>query len=174
MEIPKTPCQIPELKLSCWGCCGNNFKSREKVERDIEQNTIDFNEIILDESTEEKLIEFRDRYDGYDLSPSGLCLNLIEFESGCLACPLHKMINKIVSERGFNPPKNDLRIIPCDVNYECKTFKLWKIFPQSQKKEYINWLIKERKSLNHYNYSLGNHDGVFIEKYLKERNQIIQ
>ena len=181
--LPSTPCQIPELALSCYGCCGNTFSGKKKVERDIIQNTIEFEEIIGEETQnninfvnqeehETRLRSFRDRYSGETLGPSGLCLNLVQFKSGCLACPLHNMINELVPKEETKAPKEDLRQLPCDVNYECKTFKIWAVMGSEQKAEYVQWLSKRLDSINHYSYSMGNHDGKYIEQFLKERNEV--
>jgi hypothetical protein len=176
MSPPSTPCQIPELALSCYGCCGNTFTGKKKVEKDIVQNTIELEEFIENndfESREDALNHFRDRYSGETLGPSGLCLNLVQFKSGCLACPLHNMINELVPKEEYVGPKEDLRQVPCDVNYECKTFKIWAAMGQEQRSEYVSWLSKRIDSINHYSYSMGNHDGKYIEQFLKERNEVL-
>ncbi len=170
MNIPKTPCQIPELNLSCYGCCGNEFKGRNKVKRDIEQNSFEFEELM---QRGHSLEYFRDRFDGDMLSPSGTCLNLVKFSNGCIACPLHPLINELVSRDEVIAPKEDIREFPCDVNYECKTFKIWEVMGDEQKLEYLKWLKIKKEELNHYSYSMGNHDGKFIEEFLKKRNQIL-
>lgn len=167
MDINKiTPCQIEELNLSCWGCCGREFKTKNKVERDLQINTKIFKKIKTPSTV--KLLLFRDRLGHPDiLMPSGLCSNLIDFKDGCIACPLHKEANIIIPKNKFLAiHKKDLRKNHCDVNYECETFKIWKKLNENDKKKYIKWLSK--KTFNHYDYSLQNHDGIIINKFLKE------
>ena len=31
-NIPQVPCHIKELGISCYGCCGSKFSSKEKIE----------------------------------------------------------------------------------------------------------------------------------------------
>lgn len=136
-------CQIPELGFSCWGCCGRNFKSRKAVERDIRLNTLEFRKIKIPSTI--RLLEFRDRLsdDSYDLMPSGICSNLVDFGDGVFACPLHSKINEVVSKDKFLAiHKKDLRVNHCDVNYECESFILWKRFSKRQKRDYLKWLSK--------------------------------
>ncbi|MCA9460391.1 MAG: hypothetical protein KC589_06500 [Nanoarchaeota archaeon] len=162
------PCQIKELNLSCWGCCGREFKSKAEVERDLKINTKIFKKIKTPSTV--KLLLFRDRL-GHpdDLMPSGLCSNLIDFKDNCVACPLHKFANEIIPKNKFLAiHKKDLRKNHCDINYECITFKIWKKLSNKQKNEYIKFLSK--KTFNHYEYSLKNHDGIIIEEFLNKKN----
>lgn len=172
---PISPCQIPELNLSCYGCCGNDFTNKNQAQKDIIQNTIELEESLsykesdTQEAQDKALIEFRDRYAGTTLGPSGVCLNLVQFESGCLACPLHKSINALVPESEVRGPSSDLRQEPCDVNYECITFKKYVKLSNSQKEDYIKFLEKRVEKENHFSYSMKNHDGVFIEEFLRKK-----
>lgn len=179
MKLPPTPCQIPELNLSCYGCCGNQFTNSKQAEKDIIQNTIELEQNFSNnkksfsqESHEKSLKDFRDRYAGTTLGPSGVCLNLVQFNNGCLACPLHNLINELVPKNEFQGPSKDLRVEPCDVKYECRSFKLWKIMSKQQKEEYLIFLEKRIEKEDHFSYSMKNHDGIFIEEFLKKRNSM--
>lgn len=171
---PIFPCQIPELNLSCYGCCGNDFTNKIQAQKDIIQNTIELEESLSykesnsQEDQDKALVEFRDRYAGTTLGPSGVCLNLVQFNDGCLACPLHKSINALVPESEVKAPSEDLRQEPCDVNYECITFKKYVKLSNSQKEDYIKFLEKRVEKENHFSYSMKNHDGVFIEEFLRK------
>ena len=161
------PCQIRELNLSCYGCCGREFGSKKEVEKDIDINTYEFS--LLEEYDEKELLEFRDRLDNdrWALTPSGICANLIDFDDGCYACPLHNKIQELVPKSKFVAPEKDLRIGHCDENYECETFILWKQISDSQKEEYVKWLSK-KVPINHYDYSTKNIDGILIKEFLDE------
>jgi hypothetical protein len=69
--IKFAPCQIPELNLSCYGCCGNNFKTENSVKKQIKENTLEFKKIQHSYSSL-KQIWFRDRIKSY-VTPSGVC-----------------------------------------------------------------------------------------------------
>lgn len=181
-SLPIIPCQIPELKLSCYGCCGRDFKDKKSIKRDLKLNTEIFNR-IKNKPTQYKMMGFRDRFSENpdDVTPSGLCSNAVEFNSGCIACPLHPLINKIVEKKEYNFPFNkskhasklrDPRFNYCDVNYECTTYKYFKHFSKSQIQEFVKW-VKENK-YNNYTYSMENGDNILIHKFMKEKNWTIE
>lgn len=169
-QIPPVPCQIQQLSLSCYGCCGRDWKNKTQIINDLEKNTKEFESIK--QKTTLNLLRFRDRLsdDPNELTPSGLCSNLVKFKNKCIACPLHPKINKLVSKKEYRYPneKLDLRINHCDVNYECETFIFWKLLTDKQKLEFVNWVKKEK--LQHFEYSQGNIDGTLIRKFLDEKN----
>jgi len=163
------PCQLPFLNLSCFGCCGRKFKSEKEITKDINKNTKEFNKIK--QKSILRLLQFRDRLSENpdELKPSGVCSNLVKFNSNCIACPLHPMIQKIVDKDKFlQPTKKDLRINHCDINYECETLIFWKILTDEQKIEFIKWVTKQNYS--HYKYSVENIEGVAIRKFFDEKN----
>ena len=177
---PPVPCQIPELGISCYGCCGRDFKSKEEVERDLKLNTQDFKSI--QHPTKYKMLLFRDRLspDPDIVTPSGLCSNVVQFNSTCTACPLHPLINKLIEKKKYNYPfnkkkhssqKRDPRFGYCDVNYECATFKYYAHFNELQRKEFIEW-VKEQK-LDNYTYSMKNGDNILIHEFMKATGKII-
>lgn len=159
-------CQIKEINLSCWGCCGRDFKNQKEIEKDILENTIVFNKINFPMCF--NLLNFRDRFskNSFDLKKSGICSNLVYFKKeNIFACPLHKNINKLIGKNVvFNKNKKDLRYGHCDVNYKCITVKIFENFSKKEKKDYILWIKKQ--NFNHYKYSIGNVNGTIIKKYL--------
>ena len=164
-------CQLPKLKLSCWGCCGRNFTNKQEIEQDIKQNTQQFNQIKLPSTL--RFLQFRDRLSENpdELMPSGICSNLVKF-NGTLACPLHPKINKIVSKKQcLRLNQKDLRVNHCDIACTCDSSNYFQIFNKKEKKEYINWLSKQ--NLNHYTYSIGNVEGTLIKKFMQEKNKLI-
>lgn len=169
------PCQIPQLGISCYGCCGRDFKSREEVERDLAINTKEFNSIT--HPTRYKMMLFRDRLssDPDIVTPSGLCSNAVRFNSTCTACPLHPLINKLIDKRKYNFPFNkkkhtsqtrDPRQGYCDIHYECATFKYYKHFSYEQKQAYIKW-VRDKK-FDNYTYSMKNGDNILIKEFMEE------
>ena len=170
-EIPIVPCQIKELNLSCFGCCGRDFKSREEVDRDLEKIKISFDNIKIKSGF--RMLNFRDRFspDPDDVMPSGICSNVVKFDSSCIACPLHPLINNLVSKKEYKLPfkkKKDARINYCDENYECLTFKYYKNFSLEERREFILW-VKE-KNYDYYSYSKENGEDKLILKFLAEKN----
>lgn len=165
------PCQIKELKLSCFGCCGRNFVSKEDVMRDLRLNTKDFKEIKTPSTL--RLLQFRDRLseDPSTLTPSNLCSNLVDFGDNCVACPLHNKINEIVSKEKFLAiHKKDLRFNHCDINYKCETFIFWELFNQKQKEEFLEWLKTEEYYKDLYQYSIENVTGKLIKKFMDTKD----
>jgi hypothetical protein len=183
MDPPKVPCQIPELNLSCYGCCSPGLGSEKEVLRDVRENTIELNEIldkvykneskaevsrILENEKNNKKapINFKERYDNDQFPKSGVCFNLVQFSETCFACPLHNKINEIVPKNQFEGPKKDLRVGHCDVNYECETFIYYKLMSDEQKKLFVKW-VKE-KGYNFHKYSIENIEGSLIKAFYNE------
>jgi hypothetical protein len=163
------PCQVPNLNLSCYGCCGRNFKTQEKIEKDIKDNTIDFKEIKIPSTL--RLLQFRDRLSENpdDLKKSGICSNLVDFGNNIYACPLHKNIQQLIpQEQKLFIHKKDLRINHCDVNCECETLIFYKLFSDKQKQEFIDWLNKQ--NYTNYAYSNENIKGELIKKFMDNKN----
>lgn len=164
-EPPKYPCQIEELKLSCYGCCGPEVESgtRKYIDLDLSINTEEFNNIIKGEPTEKKLKQFRDRFENWEFGKSGLCMNLVRFDENCFACPLHNKINEIVPKEIYEGPKEDLREKHCDVNYECETFIYYNLMSKEQKELFVKW-VKDKK-YDYYTYSKENITGKLIKEF---------
>lgn len=165
--LPEFPCQIEELGLSCFGCCGRSFKTKNEVDRDLNVISKSFNKIKYKSTF--RMLNFRDRYspDPDDVMPSGICSNIVKFDSGCIACPLHPLINKLVKKEEYKFPfkKNkDPRINYCDENYQCLTFKYYMNFSTKQKIEFVSW-VKE-KNYDYYSYSHENGENILIKKFM--------
>ena len=165
------PCQLKDLNLSCYGCCGVDFGSEEEVSGDLFLNTNDFNKIQSEfGNNEDKLKKFRDRFSDAEIGSSGVCMNLVDFGSGCEACPLHPFINKIVSKNQTVAPSSDLRVGYCDTKYECETVKFWNYMKLEQRKEFFEF-VKSKKYSNH-EYSMKNESGELIKEFLG-RNEFV-
>jgi len=136
-------CQLKEL--SCFGCCGHDYKSIEEIKKDIKKNTRDFEEI-------EDLNKFRDRANKWDLRKSGVCKNIIE-KKGEIFCPLHPSRNN-----GF-----EYREDHCEIDYLCNTFKLFLDWNKKKQDKFLRF-IKEKK-LNNYTYSILMDSDKLLEEF---------
>ncbi len=166
-QPPKVPCQIPELGISCYGCCSPGLTTEKEVLRDIQENTIELNEELeKEQDNETALINFKKRYDNDEFPKSGVCFNLVQFSETCFACPLHNKINEIVPKEQLEGPKKDLRIGHCDVNFECETFIYYKLMSGEQKKKFVEWV--KNKGYNVHKYSIENIEGRLIKEFYNE------
>ncbi|MFW6285966.1 MAG: hypothetical protein ACOC16_02235 [Nanoarchaeota archaeon] len=162
-------CQMPDIKLSCYGCCGRNYTDKKDIIKDIQDNTKDFKKLIL--HTKFNLYNFRERFsrDSWKVKKSGICSNLVKFRNGLYACPLHISINKIIPKSEFRfLSKKDLRWGHCDVNFKCITVEIFKKLNNNQKQQYIKW-IKNLK-IDSHNYSINNIQGKLIKQFLQKNN----
>ncbi len=167
------PCQLQSIGLSCYGCCGRDWTNKKEIISDLKENTKEFNSIKFKHTL--ALLKFRDRLSENpdDLKSSGLCSNIVSFDKGCIACPLHPKINSLIKKKEYLYPnkKLDLRINHCDVNYECITFKIWKKFTNTEKLKFVEFIkINKYKA---FEYSQGNHNGDVINKFLKSIGKTI-
>lgn len=161
--IPPVPCHIKELNISCFGCCGNSFSSKEKIEEDIRLNTQELKEIGGIKLNKKSLKEFRDRIDGENaLSLTGLCYNFVDL-GGCSGCPLHSEVNNLGGSRFQITNDEDLRVGHCDINEECSLFVAWKKMSIQEKSKFIFWL--KSQGYDSYSYSVENGEERLLQKY---------
>lgn len=166
------PCQLKSLKLSCYGCCGDDWTDEKEINNDIWLNSHDFNKIyIRGEKSEKDLKKFKDRFASDEVSNSGVCMNLVNFGNRCLACPLHPKVNEIVSDTKTVAPKKDLRIGHCDTKFECSTMKYWDLMNEVQRGEFIDFL--KEKDFSNYEYSMKNISGELIKAFFEKSGKRI-
>ena len=144
-----------QLKGGCMGCCGRNYVSKEEVKVAILQNTKDFDSI--NPQTKAKLIKFRDRAQPQELR-YGVCFNIIE-QKGRLFCPLHPAVNKGV----------DLRINHCDVDFQCRTAKLFITWDKNRQERFIDYI--QKKELDNLDYSLEMDNGHLLDSFEAEEKE---
>ncbi|PLW80496.1 hypothetical protein C0585_02260 [Candidatus Woesearchaeota archaeon] len=145
-------CQNKEIELSCFGCCGNNFKSNEEIKKDLEKNT---NEFALSKS----LIEFMNR--GKELHESGVCKHLIinEEDHNKIICPGHPKQNE----------GKEYRLGECNILHECRTSFEFKEWPKQKQARFIKF-IKE-KNMDSIEFSKKIDNGELLEEFnLKHEN----
>jgi hypothetical protein len=167
------PCQLKDLKLSCYGCCRNGVSSSNSIEEDVLVNNSDFKKIYLDSNkSDENLKKFRDRYSIKETLSSGVCRNLVDFGGGCKACPLHPFVNSIVDKSKTVAPKEDLRVGFCDTKFECGTVKSWSSMNLVQRKQFIKFL--KVKNYNNHSYSMSNINGELIQEYFRREFEFVE
>lgn len=131
-------------KYSCFGCCGDDFGTKEEVKEGISKNTFEFKEI-----KSKKKFADRDVF----LRECGICRNLI-LENGMVLCPLHPSLNSGV----------DHRDALCNRNYLCATFKWFLRADETTQKRFIDFIRK--KNPDWYEYSIRMDNGAFLREFL--------
>ena len=165
------PCQLKQIGLSCYGCCGVDFGNKDEVEIDLELNTLDYNKAKSESDNNiDNLKKFRDRFSDAEVGSSGVCMNLVDFGSGCAACPLHPFVNKIVTKSKTVAPNEDLRVGYCDTNYKCDTLKFWNYMKLEQRKEFVEFV--KLKKYDKHEYSMKNESGELIKDFMN-RNKFV-
>ena len=144
-----TQSPLCQLKGGCMGCCGHDFVSVEKIKEAIRKNTNEFAQ--FNPKTEEDFLEFRDQEHKSNLR-NGVCRNLIE-EGDCLLCPLHPNLHK----------GKDLRSGHCDVDYLCKTAKIFSTWSNERKQKFIKFI--NGKKLTNIEYSMMMDKEILLEKF---------
>ena len=121
-------CNIPKLKLSCFGCCGQDYGSREQILRRITRNTKELEKYS-------DLMKFRDRQQ--EVSACGLCTNVVFKKDGNgVHCPLHPNLNK----------GKDLREGYCQVDHLCKAAQKFKGWGAEIQKKFLKFRSEEHTS----------------------------
>ncbi len=148
-------CQIPELGLSCIGCCGGELAEKERVLEDIKKNTLEL-------STFSNLKDFINRCPPEQLRDSKICRNItfIGFDKKSrnvlIGCPAHP---------DFSGDTSDDRENHCDVVHLCKITQAFNCWDEKKKRAFFSFLEKEVKTgLDWYEYSIKmDNDALLIE-----------
>ncbi|MAE42455.1 hypothetical protein CMO93_01680 [Candidatus Woesearchaeota archaeon] len=138
-------CQPNELKLSCFGCCGNSYTNKKKIIRDIRKNTLEF-------ENKKSLKSFMTRTT--ELRSSGICANLI-LKDEKFFCPGHPQLNKNIDYRNLDPD--------CHKEHICKTYSLFQTWNKEKQKQFLNFL--KSKKLNSYAYSIRLDNNYLLEEF---------
>ena len=141
-------CQLDELKLSCFGCCGNSYSNKKKLMQDIKKNTLEFN-------NKKNITQFMTRT--HHLKDSGICANLI-FKDKKFFCPGHPALHSRRDYRNLDPD--------CHKDHICKTYGLFQIWTQEKKLKFLNFL--KSKKFDSYTYSIKMDDNSMLEDFEKE------
>ena len=129
----------------CFGCCGRDFKSKQDIEKDIKQNTHEF-------LYHNDMVRFRDRKEKLNLRPSGVCRNIVIMDERVL-CPLHPKMNK----------GEDLREGHCDINYLCKTAKIFNSWNKRRQRKFLRFV--KRQKLDWIDYSIKMDNGTLLREF---------
>ena len=127
-------CQLIELDLSCFGCCGNHFEDKSDLKRDIRLNTKRYQE----KKNELGYLKHISK----DLRSSGICKLVIYIDGENVGCPLHPQLNSGL----------DLRAGHCDIEYNCTTKSEFESWDKKTRMEFIDYIIQ--KNLDKVEYSI--------------------
>ncbi|HII71925.1 TPA: hypothetical protein HA265_04180 [Candidatus Woesearchaeota archaeon] len=152
-HIPSGLCQLGWI--SCFGCCGHNFKDKETIAKAITKNTLEFHH---HRRNNKSLVEFMNRHK--DLRLAGICRNLVyDHKNGSIFCPLHPEQNK----------GKDHRIDHhyCDILHVCKTAFFYDLWDDKMKKDFIGFLRGKKKEgrLDWHSYSVGMANDSLLEEF---------
>lgn len=145
-------CQLPELGISCWGCCGHSFSSKDDVSRSLKKNTVEY-----EKSVDKVKWANRSEY----LRKSGICRNLIK-KGDEIFCPLHPLRNDGQDLRTKHIGHSK---IDCDMNYLCKTFYEFNVMDEETQKKFI--LFIKSKNPDWYTFSIKIDDGSYLKDFLE-------
>ncbi|MFC1755660.1 hypothetical protein ACFL96_20110 [Thermoproteota archaeon] len=144
-------CQMPDLGISCVGCCGRIIHRKPSVEEALKKNTIEHKH-------KSDIKEFIWRHPPNDLRACGICPNLVkdDVRKGKVFCPAHPERNQGIDHRdGY-----------CDTLHLCKTAFLFDLWEKDLQKRFIAFIKHKvrKKQLDWYSYSIEmDNDGLLIE-----------
>lgn len=145
-------CQLSELNLSCFGCCGHDFANKSILKRDIRINTRRFYQRL---DNIEKLKNMSKK-----VRKSGICKFVIYLDGKVVGCPLHPLLNEGV----------DLRKGHCDIDYVCTTNREFANWDDTTREKFIEYI--RNKNLDIVDYSLGIDNGSLLRGFkLKNRGK---
>jgi hypothetical protein len=145
--VPDAICQLPELKLSCFGCCGYDWAPIERLKKQVAMNTWRFTKMYSSKET------FAETTIG--VTEVGICKGVIQFDDGSVGCPLHPKRND----------GNDLRSGDCLRNYECNALRHYKKWTKERRLEYLEHIAKG--NYDTYTYSIANANNSVIVTFLE-------
>ena len=161
-------CQLPELGLSCVGCCGGSFKDKEKIISDLKLNTLEL-------AKYKKLRDFINRAPSNKLRESGICMNMTFI--GCdkkngnalVGCPAHPELNSMDDDREKH----------CDIQHLCKITQAFDFWDEGKRNAFFEFLQKRVDlGMDWFEYSIKmDNDDLLKEfeanyaKQIGERNQ---
>ncbi len=134
--------KVCQFGPGCFGCCGDDFKEKKEIIKDIQENIIHFGMCNDKEA-------FMRRPPYY--KPSGICGNIgfVNGKIGCLVYPKKQ--------------DKDMRKGYCDDCFECKTLKEFKLWNEERQKAFLRFL--EKKELDFYDFSINMENGKLLEEF---------
>ncbi len=138
-------CQLPELGLSCIGCCGSHLKEKERALEDIKKNTLELAKYA-------RLKDYVNRAKPDELRESGLCRNVTfigyDKKSGnvLVGCPAHPEMEN---------PEIDDRDSHCNIGHLCKLTQVFEYWDDEKRKSFFEFLQKRvHDGMDWYEYSI--------------------
>jgi len=144
--VPEQICQLPQLGLSCFGCCGYDWAPIDQIKRQISFNTWRYFKMFTSKEV------FAETTIG--VTAVGVCKGVIEFDDGTIGCPLH-------------PAKNDgkdYRSGDCLRNFECNALKHYKKWPESTRRALLTHIAAQ--PFDNYTYSMANSSNSLIQGFM--------
>ncbi len=141
--------------LSCFGCCGNNFKEKKEIAKAITDNTLEFHRY---KKQQRHIREWMDRE--RSLKSAGICRNLIyDCKNDSIHCPLHPEKNQGEDHRTDHPH--------CDILHVCKTAFFFDLWEDSRRQKFLRFLKekKEAGEIDWHSYSIGMADDTLLEEF---------
>lgn len=148
-EVPVAICRIPELGLSCFGCCGYDWKPVDNIRRQVSYNTWRYKTLYTKKEV------FAGTTEG--VTGAGVCRAVIKLEDGTVGCPLHPAQND-----GKDHRKGD-----CIRDFECNTLKHYKSWNERTKREFLGFLAT--RHYDTYDYSMANARGTILASFKKKK-----
>ncbi|MCH8328791.1 MAG: hypothetical protein IIB81_00170 [Nanoarchaeota archaeon] len=143
-------CQIEELGLSCFGCCGNDYDHKKKLVRDIRKNTLQFNNSKSIRSFMTRTTELRS---------SGICANVV-FKDGKFFCPGHPALHHGKDRRSLDPDCER------DKDDGCKAYILFQKWNKEKQKQFLDFIKSKR--LDSYTYSIKMDNDSLLKEFEKK------
>ncbi len=142
-------CFIPSLKLSCFGCCGQDYTTKKEILARIKRNTKEL-------EASEDMISFRDR--AQETAACGICTNVVflEKDKKIVGCPLHPSLNE----------GKDLREGYCQIDHLCKAAEKFMHWDDEMKQKFLDFIaLKAEKGMGWYEYSIGMDDDTLLKEF---------
>jgi oligoribonuclease (3'-5' exoribonuclease) len=142
-------CQLNELGLSCFGCCGNTYSHKKKLMRDVRKNTLEF-------ENKKSLKSFMSRTK--DLRLSGICANLV-FEDEEFFCPGHPALHNGRDYRDIDPD--------CHKGHLCKAYNYFQTWNKEKQQKFLDFI--KSKNLDSYTYSIKMDNDSLLKEFEKKK-----
>ncbi len=142
-------CQPEGLGLSCFGCCGNSYKSKHKILEGIRKNTKEY----LDSGGD--LGRFLDK--PTSVRPCGVCRNVVLHAEDQVFCPAHPLVNEGA----------DYRDKVCNKSYNCRTKKIFETWDDDKQLEFIRFI--KSLQLDFIDFSLKMDNSELLKAFMKHK-----
>jgi len=149
--VPDAICQLPQLGLSCFGCCGYDWAPIEQLKKQISMNTWRFTKMYTSKDA------FAQTTTG--ITAVGICKGVIELDDGSIGCPMHPAQNG----------GKDLRAGDCLQHYECNALRHYKKWPTERRVQYLEFIA--RGKFDTYTYSLSNSNSSLITAFMESETK---